>query len=249
MNISDVKNMWEHSASEQREFMLNEFKTSGEVWKKLLGNILPSFTLGEVLDVGCGTGFLSVLIAELGFHVTAVDSSAKMLEEARNVAKIKGVEQNINFIKSDAEEMIFSENQFVAVVLRHSSWLFEDPRLVYEKSYKYLSKGGVLINFDANWLLPLNNPEVKREFELDEKILIEKYGEFMDYYHNKEIMEVLNSLPLSFENRPSWDEKVLRTIGFSSTETKIKLSDNLWDEFSKIRYRQIPTFLINAKKL
>ncbi len=249
MNISNVKNMWDHSSFEQKEFVLNEFKTSGEAWKKLLGNVLPSFPLGEVLDIGCGTGFLSVLIAELGFRVTAVDSSVKMLEEARNVAKIKGVEQNINFIKSDAEKMRFLENQFVAVVSRHSSWLFEKPRLVYEKSYKYLSKGGVLINFDANWLLPLNNSEVKNRFELDEKILIEKYGEFRDYYHNEEMMEVLNSLPLSFENRPNWDEKVLRAIGFSSIETRCKLADNLWDKFSKIRYRQIPTFLIKAEKL
>jgi SAM-dependent methyltransferase len=36
---------------------------------------------GRALDLGCGSGFQSVALAELGFAVTALDSSAKLLAE------------------------------------------------------------------------------------------------------------------------------------------------------------------------
>src|SRR5204863_8264021 len=50
-------------------------------WTKLLRISLPS-TRGTVLDIGCGTGSLSVVLAGLGYEVTGIDLSPEMISLA-----------------------------------------------------------------------------------------------------------------------------------------------------------------------
>jgi SAM-dependent methyltransferase len=52
------------------------------VWWGTLERLLPAAP-ASVLDVGAGTGFLSLIAAELGHHVTAVDLSSGMLGRLR----------------------------------------------------------------------------------------------------------------------------------------------------------------------
>ena len=49
--------------------------------------LVERYHLKSALDAGCGTGFHSVLLAQLGIRVTAVDISENMLIQARNHAK------------------------------------------------------------------------------------------------------------------------------------------------------------------
>lgn len=56
-------------------------------WDERLSGWLPDRP-GDLLDLGCGTGSLSLLAAERGFRVTGVDLSPRMTERAR--AKLAG---------------------------------------------------------------------------------------------------------------------------------------------------------------
>jgi ubiquinone/menaquinone biosynthesis C-methylase UbiE len=51
-------------------------------WTAVLARLLPP-PPARVLDVGAGTGFLSLLAAQLGHRVTALDLSVEMLERLR----------------------------------------------------------------------------------------------------------------------------------------------------------------------
>jgi 2-polyprenyl-3-methyl-5-hydroxy-6-metoxy-1,4-benzoquinol methylase len=55
-------------------------------WRAALALLLPPAPL-RVLDVGAGTGSMSLLAAELGHEVTALDLSASMLHRAKEKAR------------------------------------------------------------------------------------------------------------------------------------------------------------------
>ena len=67
--------------------------TKDSLWRDLN----PYLVGKKALDVGCGVGFDTVLLAKSGFHVTAVDISQVCLDKAELLAKEMGVEENCSF--------------------------------------------------------------------------------------------------------------------------------------------------------
>mgnify|MGYP000897697274 FL=1 len=70
--------------------------------------------VGSVLDLGCGSGWLSIYLAQHGFQVTGVDVSA----QAINLGKIWAEEDNIdvNFDVMDIANLDYGEGVFDGVV-------------------------------------------------------------------------------------------------------------------------------------
>jgi 2-polyprenyl-3-methyl-5-hydroxy-6-metoxy-1,4-benzoquinol methylase len=59
----------------------------------------------RVLEIGCGTGTLALMMAEKGAQVTAIDASPAMLTEARGKAAEAGVLESINFQHLNVTEL------------------------------------------------------------------------------------------------------------------------------------------------
>lgn len=76
-----------------------------------------------MLDVGAGTGFLALLLAKLGYEVTALDLSAAMLSRLRNKAARAGLE--LKLVEGDAADP--PVDGFDAVTERHVLWTLPDP--------------------------------------------------------------------------------------------------------------------------
>lgn len=66
----------------------------------------------RVLDCGCGHGALSVLLAKLGTHVTAVDISPNSIKIARRLASANEVEKKIDLVVAALEHLPFKEKSF-----------------------------------------------------------------------------------------------------------------------------------------
>ena len=73
-----------------------------------------------LLDVGCGTGFVTILAAKAGLRVTAVDWSEGMMGKAKEKAKEEGLD--INFVCSDTEGLPFEADTFQNLTARHVIW-------------------------------------------------------------------------------------------------------------------------------
>jgi ubiquinone/menaquinone biosynthesis C-methylase UbiE len=74
---------------------------------------LPSDSKG--LDVGCGIGNITALLAEAvapGGHVTGVDISSEMLDQAQKSAKTAGLAERLSFREGDMNCLPFEEAAF-----------------------------------------------------------------------------------------------------------------------------------------
>lgn len=68
-------------------------------------NLTRAFREKIVLDVGCGTGILSMFAAQAGAkHVYAIDSSS-IIDQASKIVKKNGFSDKITLIKGKVEEV------------------------------------------------------------------------------------------------------------------------------------------------
>jgi SAM-dependent methyltransferase len=91
-------------------------------WRAALIRYLPD-PGASVLDVGAGTGAISLLAAELGYRVTALDLSPAMLDVAARKAAERGLD--LETVIGPATEP--PEGPFDVVVERHLLWTLPDP--------------------------------------------------------------------------------------------------------------------------
>ena len=61
MNKAEQK--WSEDAEKMKMFLLQEREERGLEWRTLLERYLGDCQMDKILDVGCGTGFISLLLA------------------------------------------------------------------------------------------------------------------------------------------------------------------------------------------
>lgn len=95
----------------------------------------------KVLDLGCGTGALTLRLAESGYEVTGVDISAQMLDQlARRSKKL-----NVRLVEADIFSLPFNEASFDAAVSRWVLPHFSDWSAAVRQVSRVLKSGGVFI--------------------------------------------------------------------------------------------------------
>ena len=97
----------------------------------------------QVLEVGCGAGFLSIQLAQRGFHVHAIDSAEAMLDQARQHAEAAGV--TLSLSGGDVCSLEFDSATFdLVVALGVIPWL-EHPERAVREMLRVTKPGGHLI--------------------------------------------------------------------------------------------------------
>ena len=90
----------------------------------------------RVLDVACGPGYAAAAATARGAVATGVDFSSEMVEEAR--VRHPGIE----FREGDAEQLVFIDSSFDAVVLNFGMLHLGKPELALQEAHRVLRPGG-----------------------------------------------------------------------------------------------------------
>ena len=129
----------------------HSIRTTAEraAWDRILDLVVGGRGTLDALDVGCGTGFLSLELAGRGHRVTGIDFAPQMLAEARKKAAAQGVA--VRFEEGDAEQLPFAEGSFDLVMTRHVLWTLPHPEQAIDEWIRVLRPGGRLAAMDSQF--------------------------------------------------------------------------------------------------
>lgn len=218
----------------------------GRKWFRELEKHLPENGKLKVLDVGTGTGFFAVLLAQAGHRVEGVDLTPAMLEEARALAAQRGLD--ITFREMDAQALDYEDGCFDAVISRNLTWTLPDPERAYGQWFRVLKPGGVLLNFDANWYRYLWDRGAEQAHARDRENLWASDVRDETAGTDVSAMEAIaRQAPLSARMRPGWDLGVLRGLGLQAA-ADTEIWRQVWTREERINNASTPMFLVEARK-
>ncbi len=152
----------------------------------------------RVVEVGCGSGTLSVFMSHMGSEVTAVDVDDEVLERARKASK--DLNGSVKFMRGDAFSLPFGEKEFDIAfsqgVFEHFSdediikMIAEQLRVakkvlfsVPNKNYNHKDFGNERLMTRLDWENMLSDFDVKVS---------------ADYYHIRTKRNLMRALPIMY---------------------------------------------------
>jgi ubiquinone/menaquinone biosynthesis C-methylase UbiE len=118
------------------------------VYDRLTDNIEKEW---KVLDIGCGTGALTIKVAEKGASVKAIDINPSMMEIAKKRAEDKKLAKKIDFQEMGVAELGREKsNEYDAIIsgLCFSELTENELDYTLRESERILKTGGLLIAAD-----------------------------------------------------------------------------------------------------
>ena len=124
----------------------------------------------RVLEIACGTGRFTVMLAERGADIVGLDISEAMMAQGRQKARDANVADRIEFVRGDAGRLPFPDDHFDAVVAVRFFHLADTPT---EFLTELARVSGGTVFFDTfndtsfrslyNWTLPMGSRLYDRE--------------------------------------------------------------------------------------
>lgn len=227
---------WNSRANDFADFRKNEYLSVQRLyWREELASKVSIVKGRKLLDIGCGSGFLSVILADIGFEVYGIDLSSRMIDEAKLFADSKGV--SINFEIMDAEKLKFENESFDYVVSRNVMWNLPEPEKAYKEWLRVLKKGGSLITYDA---------------EYSKNYIVERNQKHAAHVNCTEVQldaisKIYNSLDISRFNRPKWDIDIIAKLGYSCVVDDT-ISEKIYNDINSPYYISEKMFCIVCNK-
>lgn len=205
-------------------------------WLLEIQKYLPKRKL-KILDVGCGSGFFTILLGKQGHEVLGTDLTPDMITKSRELAKEEGIDCRFEIM--DAENLDFPDETFDVVISRNLTWTLPDAGHAYEEWCRVLKKGGILLNFDANY----GSSNFADTSHLPENHTHNKLG--MDMM--QECEEIKKQLPISSYIRPAWDVETLGNLGILELSLDLGVGKRIYIEKDDF-YNPVPIFTLCGKK-
>lgn len=231
-----IENYWNgrsDSFMEQREEELHSGQH--QIWAEELLSHLNGRTGLKILDVGCGCGFFSMILAESGHDVTGIDLTEGMIVRGRQLAEKYGI--RAEFYQMDAEKPEFPDETFDVIVSRNLTWTLPHPAEAYEQWLRVLKPGGILLNYDAE----------HARYHMSSGLEGEEAHRMISQGQMDECMRIYHLLPVSSWKRPDWDVFFLKQAGCAEVTADTRIGKRLFPHDDQFR-TPYPVFRIKAVK-
>lgn len=216
--FQQIETAWSADAEGYDQSIQRQLSNTKDVqhWQDELRQVLGPGPL-NVLDVGCGPGFFSIMLARLQHRVTAVDGAEGMVECARRNILNEGMHANIylgDAVLLDQEK----EGSFDAIVSRDVVWTIYDPEKAFARWKDLLKEGGKVVIFDGDYR---RDQSSLRYYAL--KLVSNLINLFIEGTRPRKRRHGtagngFEQLPMIRHKRPQHDQELLLKAGFSKVE-------------------------------
>lgn len=117
---------------------------SWAAWSRALGLLLPAL---RVADLGCGEGYLTIEASRWASHVIAVDRSAAVLEQARDLGRRRRA-TNIIWRRGELEKLPIKDASVDVALLSQALHHASDPTRALAEAARITVPGGRLVLLD-----------------------------------------------------------------------------------------------------
>lgn len=117
---------------------------SWAAWARALGHLMPRV---DVVDIGCGEGYLAIEAAEWARHVTAIDRSPEVLARAKALGTRRRA-TNITWKRGDMEKLPLADASVDLAILSQALHHASDPATVAAEAVRVVRPGGRVLVLD-----------------------------------------------------------------------------------------------------
>ena len=165
----------EYVANGERSWATDEF-TWG-VWGVPEADLhaLPDDVAGkDVIELGCGTAYISAWLARRGARVVGIDNSPNQLETARRLQR----EHDLEFplLLGNAEEVPYPDASFDLAISEYGAAIWADPYRWIPEAARLLRPGGELVFLGNGVFWVLTVPEHDGEGPTTDRLLRPYFG-------------------------------------------------------------------------
>jgi glycine/sarcosine N-methyltransferase len=241
-NNQSPKQFYDLLADEYDEMTCLEDRFSKE--KPIFQSLVKKYSMSTALDTGSGTGFHSVILAQLGLQVAATDISEHMLHATRENAKRKGVQvETIHTSFMDIEKNVKKTYDAVFCLGNSLSHIMEEKELLASLKgfHKVLNSGGQLflqiLNYDR---IMKNRERIQNVKEVNGKIFIRfyDYSEKILLFNILTIQKQESAMKHSLHSveifpwRSAYLRRTLKDAGYSNVQLFGSMKLDAYDEIS-----------------
>jgi SAM-dependent methyltransferase len=140
-------------------------------------HLLPDNLDGsDVIELGCGTAYVSAWLARLGARLVGIDNSPKQLETARRLQGRHGLD--FPLLLGNAETVPYPDASFDFAISEYGACLWADPESWVPEAARLLRPGGRLMFLTNHAILMLTTPELETDGPAGERFV-------RPYFHDR----------------------------------------------------------------
>lgn len=212
--FKEIEKGWTQGAASYDDIVKKQLSNRRDVryWTREL-QALTGKNRKKILEIGCGPGFISIILSRLGHKVKPIDGSIGMLSCANNNFRAEGL--TITAQEEDGVTLPDEENNtYDYIISRDVVWTLYDPEQAFQRWKEVLKPGGKILYYDGNYTNDYRTFGIRCWHFLSNLLIL--LTERKNYFRSRHRHgEAQNALPFPRHKRPEHDLKILKKVGFT----------------------------------
>ncbi|WP_201759541.1 MULTISPECIES: class I SAM-dependent methyltransferase [Anaerotruncus] len=231
--FKEIEDAWTEDSNSYDRLVQTQLSNRRDVihWSRELKQILGEEPL-DVLDVGCGPGFLSIMLSRLGHRVKAIDGAEGMVDCAARNLKKESAEAVVE-VEDAVELPVEAAESYDVIISRDVVWTLYDPEKAFVRWREVLKPGGKVIIYDGDYRRGEKSLKKSAWRLLSQAIILITERRIPEKATHSDDTGMFRKLPMVTAKQPEEDKALILKAGYK----KIRITEDSYrNSFKRLEY-------------